>query len=250
MIFALSNLMLLATISLLGLAAGSLLTFGTALALLALLHFKSGEHVLFSAGILLLLFCAASAVLASKPAGSSGGKPSYRDPRTRCIKGTILAILSGLTLGAVESVLRLVADPEFGPGPYAILLMLSIGLLVSTPLFNFFFMHIKITGDPINFGDYTAGRFQQHLPGIVSGLLWSISVLAVLLALSITTDQAPSSASILIFPFASVLICSLLGWFVWKEYTGKRRTASIWVGVSMVSFAAGLAAFGAGLQLK
>ncbi len=249
-IFAFSNLMLLATISLLGLAAGELLTFGTALALVALLHLKSGQGAVFSAGIALLLLCIVSAVLASRPSGANEAKPRYRNPRAARTKGAILAVLGGLTLGATESVLRLIADPEFGPGPYAILLMLSIGLLVSTPLFNFFFMNIKVTGDPISFRSYKAGIWRQHAPGVVSGLLWSIGVLAVLLAMSVTGDQAPGSASILVFPFGSVLICSLLGWLYWKELTGKPGMASMWLGAGLVAFGAGLVALGAGFQSR
>ena len=55
----------------------------------------------------------------------------------------------------------LTADPEFGPGPYATILMLCLGLVVATPCLNFFFMHIKITGEPIGFRSYLQ-PVQQH----------------------------------------------------------------------------------------
>ncbi len=247
MIFIFGNMLLLASITLLGMAVAFPLVFGTAILAVALLHLDVLHPALPWTTILLMLLAIWLAFRANQGRVAATKKSLPRNRQNAHIKGAILAVLGGAAIGGVQAILRLISDPEFGPGPYATLLMLSIGILVATPALNFFFMNIKITGDPIQFRSYGLGGIRQHTAGVVSGVIWALGALSVMLAMSVTGDQAPNPATVLIVPFLFVAVCALLGRFRWKEFSLAPAGSRLWLGLSVFAFVAGLAVLGAAL---
>ena len=241
-ILTLGNTVFLASVVLLGLSAATLLTFGTALALTAFLHFRVPHLALVFSGGVLFLLSVAFAVGAGK--FRMPGKPktrwSYR-------KGIALAVLAGIAFGLFQSVMSPATDPDSGPGPYAALLMLSIGLLLFTPMLDFFFLNIKITGDPISFRYYARGTAKQHALGFIAGLVWAIGALGLLLPLAAAGRSAPKPALSFTLPALAVLVCVLLGVAGWKEFSSSPQTAKTRLAAGAAFFAAGVMLFGLGL---
>ncbi|MDQ2711061.1 MAG: hypothetical protein M3Y24_02305 [Acidobacteriota bacterium] len=225
-LYAFGNVLLLASVSTLGFSVAFPLTFGSAMAVMALFRFFLGSPGFAVAAIILLVFSVIFASLASK----------QQSLRTRA-----LAVFGGAVLGCVPALVKLTADPEFGPGPYATLLMLAIGVLVSTPLYAFFLMNIRTTGGPIGVGHYFRGTAGQHGRGVASGVIWAAGALALLLALNVTGEQAPGPSSALMVPVSSVLVCMFLGASPWKELARIPRSVKLWIGFSAACFAAGVA---------
>ena len=233
MIFTLGNMLLLAGIRLVGMALAFLMTAGTAALAFSLLHLRSAQPVSLSIGAALLIVSVSAIALAA-----------YRSfdvtHRSRATKGLTLGALSGLAFGGCQPLVRNAADPEFGPGPYSIVLMFSVGLLIGTPIFNFFFMNIKIVGSPIGFGQYFRGSRQAHFPGLLSGAMFALGLLALLLPLGVSGEQAPGFLGFLIALAGSALLCVAFGIRKWRE-PAARDKAKPW-------FVAGVACFLGGLM--
>ncbi|MBV8864086.1 MAG: hypothetical protein JO210_01655 [Acidobacteriaceae bacterium] len=245
-VFALGNMLLLPAITLLGMACAFAISYGTAVAVTAIVHIGHSHPLLLCGALACLLLCIASGVIAAGWATSSPAKLSaasrYKAGRVTAVT---LAVLSGLALGGMQFVLKLDADPEFGPGPYASILMLALGILISTPALIFFFINIRITGEVIKFKLYTQGGVKPHFPGFLSGAIWASGTASVLVALSTLEDQAPSAPLLFLLPVSSVVVCILLGLFRWKEFSAPPPRA--WLFGSIVSFAVGCALIAYGL---
>ena len=244
MVFTLGNMLLLAGITLLGMAPAFAASFGTAIALTAAIYIGRPHPLLLCGAIACLLLCVVSGLMAGR-ISQPVKQPAARNQRAGPVAAMSLAVLSGLALGGLQYVLKGTADPEFGIGPYASILMLATGILISTPALNFFFTNIRVTGSPISLKLYFQGGLQRHVPGFVSGAIWAIGALAVLLALNTAADQAPSALLVFVFPVSSVVVCILLGLFKWKEFPASRPRS--WLLLSIISFAAGCAFLGSGL---
>ncbi len=233
MVFMLGNMLLLAGIRLVGMALAFLIAAGTAAILFSLLHVRSAQPAFLDTCVVLFFLSVAGGALATYRSFNAAH-------RSRATKGLILAALSGLALGGFQPVVRNAADREFGPGPYAIALMFSVGLLVGTPVFNFFFMNIKIVGSPIGFGHYFQGSKQAHLPGVVSGAMFALGLLALLLPLSAPDEAIPGFLAFVLTLAGSALVCVTLGIVKWKE-PAARQKAKPWFFAAIGCFCVALA---------
>ncbi len=233
-VFALANLLLFASVTLVGLAAAFSISFGTALLIMAALRLRATNLGVLGGAELLLLLCVGCA-------GAAVWGMRSANKWTRGSRGAVLAALSGLALGGVQAALRLTADPEFGPGPYATILMLCVGLLAATPCLNFFFMHIKVIGDPIGFRNYVQGSFARHRLGLISGAAWALGGLCFLLTFSSSEENPPSPATIFLIPILSVLASILVGLMRWKEFSNAPPRTRLLLRLSAGLLALGIA---------
>ncbi len=245
-IFELGNMLLLASITLLGMAPAFAACFGTAAAITAAIYIGRFHPFLMAGAMACLLLCITCGLVAAGWRQSQPVKqPVARNHRVGRVTAVSLAVVSGLAFGGLQFVLKFTSDPEFGPGPYASILMLAVGILISTPAFDFFFTNIRVTGSPISVKLYAQGGLRPHLPGFASGAIWALGTVALLLALTTTGDQAPRSSLVFLFPVSSVIVCIFLGLFRWKEIPAPRSRAWLWL--ALVSFAAGCVLIGYGL---
>jgi glucose uptake protein len=235
-LFGFANMTLLAGISLLGLSIALPIEFGTGALVFSAFQIRDSHLNLALAGGAASLLCLLLASVASRAAA----KPQQR---FRSTKGIILTIIGGLALGAFPALVKLTLDPEFGPGPYAIVLMFSVGILVGTPIFNFFFMNIKVIGNQIGYRHYIGGGAPPHIAGFVAGMLVALGILCWLLVLNISGPEAPGSLLCLLIPGIFVLVCVAIGANSWKELSGLRTSKSL-VAASIACFAAGLVLIG------
>ncbi len=250
-VLAFANLLLMASITLLGISVAVPISFGMAAVLTALSHFLSSPMPSVMAAAIFLLLASVGVGIRVKRTLISGPKrpASLSSEQSQRTKGRILAILGGGALGFVHWLLKRTSNPDFGPGPYATVLLLFIGTAISTPLFNFFFMNIKVTGEPIDFRSYLAGGIRPHASGILSGFFFALGALAVSLALGAQEDPAPQPSLILIIPFLSCIACAWLGVTIWKEFAKSPRRG--WVGLitSLSCFVIGLLLAGSALAV-
>jgi glucose uptake protein len=231
-IFAFGNLLLLVSSTLLGLSGAFPIAFGTAALLVGLTHFRFLRA--WAAVPALLLFFASGLCAAI---GSGLPRPPGR--RKQWIKGIGLAIFAGFPVALVQWMLRHTANPEFGPGPYASILMFGLGLLLLTPAYDFFFMHIKIVGNPIGFAHYKLGGFRIHLPGLIAGGVFIVGLLMLLLALSATGEAELSPLLAFSVPLLSVAATMLAGLLRWREYADAKPLPRSLLWAATICFAAG-----------
>ncbi len=258
-VFNLGNMLLLAASSLLGVSAAFPLSVGLALIVGSCFNFRPANVLPLTAGIILMLAavifdgtaCRLRDLVLPKgpvPKPRTGAKPSRVQPKMkRTTKGLIVAVIGGIMLGVFYPVAANGLQGDFGLGPYAGVLMFSIGVLLSTVMFNFYFLNIAIEGEPLSFNAYFKGQPSQHFLGFAGGALCVGGILATSLGNSVPRQAGIQPALGFILPVASVLLAMFWGALVWKEFASAPRNAKIFLAVTAVFFVGSIILVGVGI---
>ncbi len=253
-VFNVGNMLLVASMSLLGMAAAFPLTIGVALIVSAFSQLRTINLGFLIAGVILLIVAlvldgTACTVrdLAIKPAKAQPKRPVKSPGKKRNVKGLVTGVIGGVIMGVFYPIAAKGMTGDFGLGPYAGVLLFSIGLLISTVIFSFYFMNIAIEGAPIGFSTYSQGNLKQHVTGFSGGILWGAGILFALLGASLPPQVDLDPALVFTLPLASVLLVVLVGVFKWKEFAAAPANAKILLGLAAVLFICGVAALGIGI---
>jgi glucose uptake protein len=252
-LFNLGNMLLLASVSLLGISAGFLLSGAVALIVGCCFDFRADNILLLVCGMVLLFVtlvlggsaCRLRDLAHPKPVKAS--KPAAKHGMKRSSKGLLTAILGGIPIGLFYPLFNRATAGEFGLGPYAGMLLFCVGLLLSTIVFNFYFMNIAIEGGPLSFTSYFRGNLRQHLLGFSSGAIWAVGGLAAALALFTQSQTGVPLIGAIVLPIASVVLAVLWGLVAWREFPASTRNARVLIALSAVLFAGALFVAGTGL---
>ncbi|MGA3099244.1 MAG: hypothetical protein ABSF25_22530 [Bryobacteraceae bacterium] len=261
-IFNFANMLLVAAISVAGMAVAFPIGIGLALIVGAGLNYltKPAGHPAFLWGGCALIAGAivadalaysALGILRHEQAARAGTAKSTR--RRAPIKGLVLALVGGLLMGTFFPLVEMGREGDAGLGPYAICVMFAGGILVSTFVFNLFFMNLPVDGEPVEILDYFKGLRKQHLLGILGGIVWCTGAVAALVAAAGNADTSAGLAgaaaaaspvgpalSYAMGP-AAALVAALWGILVWKELNGADSKVKSLTALMFVLFAAGLA---------
>ncbi|HEV2201539.1 MAG TPA: hypothetical protein VGR73_17095 [Bryobacteraceae bacterium] len=264
LIFNLGNVLLLAGISVGGLALCAPLAFGIALVIDLSWDFildpRSNVLLLFGGVLVALVAILLIAVAylqfragmqeASRKAAlqlDPRSKEARRRPRrTAAGVGIALGIVSGVILSFAPRVLDLAREGENGVAPYGLTLLFAAGVLLSTLIYSPFVINFPIGGIATGVADYFRGTVRQHLLGILGGILLAASAVA-------ANAVIGSPAAVLIGPAVvrgleqgAPLVAMLWGLLVWNEFSnaGDRVKTFLWggfllyaVGVAMMALA-------------
>jgi hypothetical protein len=163
-------------------------------------------------------------------------------------RGIVIALLSGIPLGLFYPLFTKGAAGEFGLGPYAGILLFSVGVVLSTIIFNFYFMNIAVEGGgAIRFNAYFEGNVRQHFLGFAGGAIWAFGVLAAALGTTAPADVGISDQLRFLLPLASVFVVVLSGLFFWREFPASSGNARLLIALTVVFFLGALALVGMGL---
>ena len=201
-VFALGNLLYFATIALIGLTNGTLVTFSVFGCALGLLELPHRNYPTVGAGFLIL------AIAAGLAAASVAVKKQSR-------KGSITGLLAGLAFAGVWPVLEQAEPETLGIGAYGGVLLAAVGVLLATVFLDFFFLNISLEGGNISFANYLSGTFKDHAKGIFSGFVCAAGALALYTACTGTAGVTRFHAWIT--PFAGGLGAVLCGLAFWQK---------------------------------
>ncbi len=237
-VFNLSNILLVAAIDIAGMAVAFPIGVGLALALGVITNYVAspvGNPVLLFAGVAgvvlaILLSAAAYRRLPSQGARTSG-------------KGIALSVVAGLLMGyfyrfVAASMSTDFRDLEPGKlGPYTAVVVFSVGLLVSSFLWNTIVMARPFVGEPVPLADYfRKGTPRLHLVGILGGVIWNLGM-----SLSIVASGAAGFAISYGLGQGATLVAALWGVFVWKEFEKAPPGTSRLLVAMFAAFVVGLA---------
>jgi glucose uptake protein len=250
MIFNFANMLLVAAISVAGMAVAFPIGIGVALIIgvaLSNLIRPAGNATLLLAGCALIATAIVVDALAYRQLGflrhealaRSGKAKSTRRPTS--LKGVILSLVSGLLMGSFFPLLEKGKQGEAGLGPYAIGAIFAGGVFVSTFVYNIFFMNLPVEGEPVEFTAYFKGRWTQHLLGVLGGAIWATGGIASFVAASAPDQVQVGPAISYAMAQGATLISALWGLVVWREFKGA--DARVWslVVLMLVLFLCGLA---------
>lgn len=252
-LFNLGNMLLLAAVSVSGLAVAFPMGMGMALLLgtgLGIAARPVGSSLLLGLGCLLILTSilvnAASyrimGVARHEVLARAGKAKSTRRPSP--LKGILLALAAGLLLGSFAPLVDKARIGDLGLGPYAVGLIFALGVFFSSFVLDVFFMNLPVEGDPLEFSAYLHGPRKQHLAGLVSGFIWYAGM--VLAWVCVSVPEAIQGGPMLRFLLAqgSPVLAALWGIVVFREFKGSDARVNLMGTLMLALFVCGLAMIG------
>jgi glucose uptake protein len=157
-------------------------------------------------------------------------------------KGILISVVAGVLMGFFY---RFVADamaddfvtPQVGKlTPYSAMLIFTLGIFLSSFIFNTWFMYRPIQGKAVSYGHYfRLGSPKVHLIGILGGFIWCAAMEFNLIASGLAGPAISYGLG-----QGATMIAAFWGVFVWKEFAAaKRETSGLLTGM-FVLFILGL----------
>ena len=230
-VFNLANLLLVAAISVAGMAVAFPVGIGLALVIGVVWSYAlnpQGNPLFLFGGAALLVAGVVVTALAyrafarfkdaekAKLASEAGKRP----PRKTGFKGIGLSLTCGVLMGSFYPLVEMSKRGELGLRCYTVGFLFSLGVFLTTPAYNLVFMNVPVKGKPIGIGAYFQGTARQHLLGLAGGVIWSIGAIANFAAASAPQEVQVGPAISYAIGQGAVLVSTLWGLLYWKEFDG------------------------------
>lgn len=210
-IFNLGNLLLVAAISIAGMAVAFPIGAGLALVIGAVLNYivsPAGNPLLLFGGILLI--CAAITVNAMAYRKLSQGKKAS-------VKGIVLSLTCGVVVGLFYPLVAKALSGENHLGPYTVYFVFALGALISNFPLNYGLMRFPVSGPPLSIQNYLQGSARAHGWGVLGGLIWGVGTICNFVASYVPMVGPATSFSL---GQGNTMVSAIWGIFVWKEFRG------------------------------
>ena len=256
-VFNLANMLLVAAISVAGLAVAFPVGIGLALIIGVIWNYAMrpvGNPILLFGGCVVVLGAIIVDAMAYRSLGllkfeqrAQAGKVKSTRKRVS-IKGLILSLASGILMGSFFPLVTMgrasdlggVAG-EVGLGPYSVGFVFAVGVFLSTFIYDLFFMNLPVQGEPVEILDYFRGTFKQHLLGFIGGIIWFSGAIANFVASSAPEQVKVGPATSYALGQGATLVSALWGLLVWKEFAGADARTKALVALMIALFVCGLA---------
>lgn len=247
-VFNLANMFLLAAVSVAGMTLAFPISAGLALIIgLMVTRFEksTGDPLLMFGGcfmVFVAILLAGAAyrfinVIRHEASAKAGKAKSTRRPIA--VKGTVLAVVSGLLMAGFYPMLAKSREGELGLGPYAVCVIAALGVFLSTFVFNMFFINLPVEGEPVDFMEYFQASPVKHLTAVFGGVVFCVGLLSALIAASAENVHVSLSLSYgLNHAFAPIAI--LWGLLAWKEFKDADARTKSMVALMFVLFGLGV----------
>jgi len=256
-IFNLANMLLVAAIAVAGLAVAFPVGIGLAMIIGVVWNYiirPQGNPILLFAGCTLVVGAIVVDSMAYRgiellrieQRARSGGTKTTR--KKVSLKGIFLSLASGVLMGSFYPLVVMAKSNEWGGtageagmGPYAIGFVFTLGVFVSTFIFNLFFMNLPVEGEPLEFRDYFKGSLKQHLFGVAGGVVWCLGTLANFVGSSAPESVQVGPAISLALGQGAAMVSALWGLLLWKEFAGADSRVKALIFLMLFLYIAGLA---------
>jgi glucose uptake protein len=248
-VFNLANMLLVAAISVAGMAVAFPVGIGLALVIGVVWNYAinpQGNADLLFIGVAVVLIAIVVDATAYRMHAGDRAVEEVKSGRTAKLvptvswKGVLLSLASGLLMGTFYPLVELGKAGDTGLGPYAIAVVFALGVLVSTFVFNLFFMNLPIQGPPVEMLDYFKGTWKQHLLGLAGGIIWAIGTISNFVAASAPQEVQVGPAISYAMGQGATLISALWGLLVWREFRDASIRVRLLLGLMLLLFTIGL----------
>ena len=261
-VFNLANMLLVAAISVAGMAVAFPIGIGLALIIGVVWNYilePQGNPILLGCGVVVILgaivvdaiayqrnaarAAADDAAAAALEGSKSDKKVKKGASKRKATKGIVLSLISGVLMGSFYPLVQMGREGGvgYGLGPYAIAFVFAIGVFISTFVFNLYFMNLPVHGKPIRISAYFHGTVKQHLLGIAGGLIWCAGAIANFVASEQSQEVRVGPAASYAFGQGATMVSALWGLLLWKEFAGAGKNVRMLLAVMLILFVGGLA---------
>jgi len=241
-VWNLGNLLLVAAIAVAGLSVGFPIGGGIAWVLGILINYilvvidqgkSESNPLLLFGGIGFIVFAIILSMFSYQRLAKEKKKPSTR--------GIILSVAAGLLIAFFYGLVVKSIDNEFLKGgtgsltPYSAVFFFSIGIFLSTFIFNPVFMRYPVQGERVRMKEYWNGNLSSHISGVLGGFIWMAGMVMSFMAAG-AADPSISYA----LSNAAPVVAILWGIFVWKEFKGAPAGTNRLLIFMFISYLVGL----------
>ncbi len=255
-LFNLANLLLLAAVSVSGMAVAFPIALGLALIVELVWGYLTnpqGDALLLFGGALLVLIgivvlCVAYSTFltAQREAQVKALNP---DPRAKAIRkqqpgaarAIFLAVVAGVFFSLYQPVVDLARAGEDGVAPYGMGVLMSVGVLLTSLLYIPFFLNFPVEGEPISVGAFFKGTLSRHAMGWLGGFLWLAGALCGFLAYATPGKEQLAQPLSYALTKGVPIVALLWGLFVWREFKGAHERVRLLLIVTVVLLLSGIA---------
>lgn len=140
-------------------------------------------------------------------------------------RGILLSVVAGAlmgwfysfvaqAIGAIDPITHVLTPGKLSP--YTALVFFSLGLFLSSFIWNSIAMRKPFHGEPVSYRDYfTQGNSQLHWVGILGGAIWNLGM-----GLNIIASTKAGPALSYGLGQGATMIGAIWGVFIWKEFKG------------------------------
>jgi glucose uptake protein len=224
------NILLVAGVSLVGLAVAFPVSIG-----LALVVGVIGSYIITPKGNPVLLFVGVALVLAGVITNSLAYRAAAAS-RQKVSKAGLWVCLSAGVLFSFFGPLLAKAQTSAHPlAPYGLEFLFTLGALVSTIPVMIYFMAHPVEGTPVTLADYKKGSAGAHFAGLFGGFLWGLGT-----TLTFVPMAKVGTALAYAIGQSNPLVAALWGVFVWREFKGAPTRSHVLVAFMFILYLAGL----------
>lgn len=248
-VFNLANMLLVAAISIAGMAVAFPVSIGLALVIGVVWNYAinpTGNKQLLFGGMAIIVAAIIVDALAYRSYALLRARQAAREGKARQVrksmstKGIIVSLAAGILMGVFFPFLQYAMIPDIGLGPYSASFIFSIGIFFSTFVFNLVFMNLPIEGEPIEISEYFRGSLKNHGLGILGGIIWICGLIATLVAASAEGNAKVGPAVSYGIGQGATMVSALWGIIVWREFARADSKVTGLVAGMLVLFAGGL----------
>ena len=237
-IFNFANILLVIAIEIAGMAIAFPIGIGIALVLGVFTNYivqPNADPKLLILGVLLVTL----AIIIDGIAYQKILKKTNKNP----LKGILFSAAAGIAMGffykfVAVSMATDFVNPETGKlTPYTALVVFSLGIIISSFLFNSINMYRPLSGEKVSFSDYfTMGNKKLHLIGILGGVIWGIGM-----SFNIIASEQAGPAIAYGLGQGATLVAAIWGVFIWKEFKELPRKSYWLIPLMFLLFVLGIA---------
>ncbi|MBZ5542131.1 MAG: GRP family sugar transporter [Acidobacteriia bacterium] len=230
-VFNIANILIVAAISLAGLAVAFPIGIGLALVIGSVLNYlitPKGNPLMLFGGIALVSVAIVLDALAYRRL-SPDAKVSK--------KGIVVSLLGGFGMGLFYPFIAKGTSGENHLGPYTVAFVFALGILVSTIPGNYIFMRRPVSGPPVAMSDYLQGSGAVHFWGVLGGMIWAVGTISNFVA---SYAQMVGPAISYSLGQGATMVAAIWGVFVWKEFRGAGAQTKRFLALMFLFFIVGL----------
>jgi glucose uptake protein len=244
-VFNLANMLLVAAISVAGMAVAFPIGIGLALVVGVVWNYllnPQGNPMLLGGGVALVVVAIIVDALAYKTHANQVATQAQKKAGGG-FKGILLSLISGLLMGSFYPLVEMGkggGPDNAGLGPYAVAFMFACGVFFSTFVYNLYFLNLPVQGDALSMFTYFKGSLMQHVLGILGGLIWCTGAIANFVAASTPKNVQVGPAVSYAVGQGATMISALWGLLVWREFSGSSGKVKMLLALMLALFLAGL----------
>jgi len=242
-VYSFSNILIVGAIAVAGLGVAFPIGVGLALVVGVIWNYlvnPQGNPMLLFAGVAMIVAAIVLDGIAYRIHSGAKQTGAGDESSKKIRKGILLSVTGGVLMGMFFPLVEIGKSGAGGLGPYAIGFVFSVGVFLSTFVYNAYFLRKPIQGRALQFSEYFKGTSREHFWGIVGGIVWAIGTLSSFVAASAPKELQVGPAISYALGQGSTMVGALWGVVVWKEFKGGGSLVNRCLVLMFIFFVCGL----------